>query len=119
MFEYHANCVGVYDGDTITVDIDLGFDVWMHNQKIRLNGINAPELHGENRKAGLEARDYLRSLVIDKNVTIVTHKARGEKEKYGRWLADVRVQCDNCPDATAYLNVNDKMVSMGHAWRMD
>ena len=43
---YKAMCVGVYDGDTVTLDIDLGFNHSMNNQKIRLFGINTPEVRG-------------------------------------------------------------------------
>ncbi len=44
--------VNVYDGDTITVDIDLGFNMVMCNQKLRLYGINTPEVRGEEREEG-------------------------------------------------------------------
>ena len=42
-FEYHARVKQVVDGDTIVVDIDLGFDVVLANQKVRFNGIDTPE----------------------------------------------------------------------------
>ena len=43
MYEYKCNLVKVVDGDTIDVDIDLGFGVWMQNQRIRMYGIDTPE----------------------------------------------------------------------------
>ena len=43
MYEYKCKLVKVVDGDTIDVDIDLGFGVWMRNQRIRLYGIDTPE----------------------------------------------------------------------------
>ena len=49
---YKAEVVSVYDGDTITVDIDLGFNVVLRKQKIRLGGINTPEIRGEEREEG-------------------------------------------------------------------
>ena len=50
MYEYRAFVTKVYDGDTITVDIDLGFGVQLKKQSIRLSGINAPEVRGPSRK---------------------------------------------------------------------
>lgn len=112
MYEYKAFVVSVYDGDTITVNIDLGFGVMLKNQKVRLMGISAPEVRGESREAGILSRNYLCDMVINRSVTIRTHKT---KEKYGRWLADVTVNCDNCPDGSSHINVNEKMVRMGYA----
>ena len=43
MFEYKCKLVKVVDGDTVDVDIDLGFGVWLQNQRIRLYGIDTPE----------------------------------------------------------------------------
>jgi len=78
LYEYRAQVVDVYDGDSIIVDIDLGFGVWLRGQKIRLFGI-ATE--------GVVARDALRARIMDRDVTIKTHK--DTKSKHGRWLAEV------------------------------
>ena len=43
MYEYKVRIVKVVDGDTVDVDIDLGFDVWLKNQRVRLYGIDTPE----------------------------------------------------------------------------
>ena len=59
MYEYRAFVRKVYDGDTVTVDIDLGFDVVLKGQKIRLLKINAPEVRGEQRLEGLKSRFVL------------------------------------------------------------
>lgn len=96
MYEYKAFVRKVYDGDTITVDIDLGFDVILKAQKIRLSRINAPELRGENRPAGLKSRDALRSRIGNKWVMIKTEKDK--KGKYGRWLADIFLEKENIND---------------------
>ena len=104
MFEYRAFVRRVYDGDTITVDIDLGFDVLMKNQKIRLLGINAPEIRGENRQAGLVSRDFLREKISGKWVVLKTKKDK--KGKYGRWLGEVFLE---------EKNINDLMLSEGMA----
>ena len=43
MYEYRCKIVKVIDGDTVDVDIDLGFGVWLHKERIRLYGIDTPE----------------------------------------------------------------------------
>ena len=63
MYEYRAYVSRVYDGDTITVDIDLGFGIVFKSQKIRLVRINAPEIRGDERQTGLVSRDALRDKI--------------------------------------------------------
>ena len=87
MYEYRAYVRKVYDGDTITVDIDLGFGILLKNQKIRLLGINTPEIRGKSRPEGLRARDALRKRISNKWITVKTQKDK--KGKYGRWLAEI------------------------------
>jgi len=101
---YKARIVSAYDGDTVRADIDLGMEITHVNQILRLYGINAPEMRGDEREAGILARDFLRNAILDKEVILHTH--RDKKGKYGRWLA------------TIWLNgvsVNDLMVGTGHA----
>jgi micrococcal nuclease len=76
----------VYDGDSVTLDISLGFDITI-KQKVRLLGIDTPEIRGKERLDGLIARDRLRELIDGKDIIIVTHKDRGGK--YGRLLATI------------------------------
>lgn len=85
-FTYNAILKSNYDGDTVTVDIDLGFGVILKDQKLRLYGINAPELKGKDKEKGKASRDYLASILTEKLI-IKTYKDK--KEKYGRWLAEV------------------------------
>ena len=62
MYHYKAVLVRVIDGDTIDVDIDLGFDVWLKKQRIRLAGIDAPESRTRNKAEkvlGLAAKERL------------------------------------------------------------
>jgi micrococcal nuclease len=113
MYEYRAFVTKVYDGDTITVDIDLGFDVVLHDQKIRLYGINTPEIRtrdDEEKKRGYEAKQALCMLILDKWVTIHTHQDK--KGKFGRWLGEIIVtsSTDEPP-----INVNRWLVESGHA----
>jgi micrococcal nuclease len=80
----------VSDGDTLNLDIDLGFGVWLRNQKIRLHGINAPELKGLTKEVALKAKSRLTELVLGKEIIIET--LQDKKEKYGRWLGKIFVQ---------------------------
>lgn len=113
LYHYRALITDIYDGDTCTVDIDLGLNTWVRGEKIRLYRINAPELRGVERPAGLLARDFFRDLVEGKEITIQTIKDR--KEKYGRYLGEVWFK----DDAGEWQNVNDLLVAKGHAHYQD
>ena len=83
-YKYRAKVTDVYDGDTITVDIDLGFDLTLNGQKIRLYGINTPEVKGEEREQGLVVRDWLRSQILGQSILLETIKDK--RGKFGRML---------------------------------
>ena len=93
LYHYKAKVTKVYDGDTITVDIDLGFFIWTKDQTIRLTGINTPEIRGEERPEGLISADALRLRILNKEVILATQK--DSKGKYGRWLATVYLDGEN------------------------
>ncbi|MBM3876529.1 MAG: nuclease [Verrucomicrobia bacterium] len=113
LFQYRALVTAVYDGDTCTVDIDLGLGVWVRGEKLRLNRINAPEMTGSDAPKGKPARDHLKSLVEGKEVLLQTIKDR--REKYGRYLAEIWLE----QTGAQARNVNDAMVSAGHARYQD
>jgi len=108
LYHYRARVTGVYDGDTCTVDLDLGVGTWIKGEKVRLHRINAPELRGAEAAAGKTARDFLRTLVLDKDVLLQTIK--DSREKYGRYLAEIWIEQAGRP-----TNVNDALVKAGHA----
>lgn len=109
---YRAEVVRVIDGDTVDVDIDLGFYVWIRKQRIRLVGIDAPELTGETRQQGLEATEYLKSLIDGESIILRTVKGKdgGDRDdSFGRWLGtiyhgdmDVNVEMIRSKHAVAY-----------------
>ena len=86
---YNAFVTKVYDGDTITCNIALGFGIIMNKQKIRLFGVNTPEVRGESRSEGLKVRDYVRNLILNKNIKLYTLKDKSGK--YGRLLGIIYI----------------------------
>lgn len=103
VYRYHGEVKEVYDGDTMTVVLDLGFNV-MYEARIRLEGVDTPELRGDEREEGLEVRDHVRDLVLGKQV-VVTSK---EKGKYGRWIGSVLFMKDGqVKDLGSYLVRNN------------
>jgi micrococcal nuclease len=108
MYEYSAKCVDCYDGDTCKLDIDVGFGIILRKRVCRLRGINTPELRGgsdEDKQRGYKARDFLRNLVLDKDVVIKTHK--DETGMYGRLLVDIYTENGD--------HVNELLKTSGHA----
>src|SRR4029079_6759569 len=106
---YQAIVTKVYDGDTITVDLDMGLRVWQKEIDVRLFGINAPELKGATHDKGVLSRDALRALLpLGSKVTVMSHAY----EKYGRLLATVVTAPD---EDGASIEVNKWMVAHGFA----
>ncbi len=109
LYHYKAIVTSVYDGDTCTVDIDLGLSAWIRGEKLRLNRINAPELTGKDKPEGVKSRDFLKAKIQGKEITIETIKDR--REKYGRYLAEVWLE----EKKGKFVNINDLMVTEGFA----
>ena len=103
MFEYACQVRDVIDGDTVKLNIDLGFRVWMR-ATVRLADINAPE-RGEI-PAGPEATAHLKSLLDGKTELRITTTRFHEFEKYGRVLG--LLIADG-------VNINKQMVTDGFA----
>jgi micrococcal nuclease len=114
MYEYRCNVVKIIDGDTVDVDIDLGFGVWMRKQRIRMYGIDTPESRTrdlEEKKYGLAAKDFLTSLLDDEGgIVLKTHK--DGKGKFGRILGELW-RTTNYADQS----INDYMIEKHHAVR--
>lgn len=104
LYYYKANVIKVYDGDTITVDIDLGLGIWLHKQSIRLYGIDAPEVRGSEKIEGKKSRDWLREKILGKEIVLKTIKDK--TGKYGRLLGEVWFENEN---------INDLLVEVGMA----
>jgi micrococcal nuclease len=97
-YEYNATVTEVVDGDTIVIDLDLGFDIKFTNQKVRLLGIDTPESRTSDKVEkvfGLASKDFVKKFVIacKNHVIIRTHISEGTddsgREKFGRLLAEI------------------------------
>lgn len=121
IYFYRAVITDVYDGDSVTADIDLGFGTWLKGQKLRLYGIDTPEIRGEERVEGLIAKSALEEklglLRAEGPYPIMVETYKDKRGKYGRWLAIIWTQIidDECPDGSYWVNVNVDMVSDGYA----
>ena len=117
MYEYRATIVKVIDGDTVDVDIDLGFGIVLSDERVRIMGIDTPESRTRDKvekKFGLAAKARLKQL-LGKTCTLTTQiNKNGEdmKGKFGRILGDFDVY-DNKTDS--WQPVTKVLVSEGHA----
>lgn len=120
MYEYAAQVVKVVDGDTINVEVDLGFDIDF-GMPLRFAGINAPE-HGTPE--GDAATAYLTQLLqVMPNTGTTTNfqpltirTVKDHKEKYGRYLAYIFVgPPPGGAPAPLLGSINQAMLDSGHA----
>jgi micrococcal nuclease len=111
MYTYKATVNSIYDGDTIRVDIDLGFGVIFRDQSLRLLGIDTPEVRGEERLHGLISKAFVvQRIPVGSVIKIVTQKDR--KEKFGRYLATVYYGEES-------NNLNEELLNSGMASRYE
>ena len=105
MHEYNCTIRRVVDGDTVDVDIDLGFGIWIHNERVRLFGIDTPESRTrdlEEKKAGLFAKDVVLHYLPEGSKQILrTHKDK--VGKYGRVLGEFVIY-DSLADRQTTIN---------------
>ena len=112
MFEYYVKKITkVVDGDTIDVEIDLGFDI-SFSSRVRLAGIDTPESRTKDKaekELGLQSKEYLSKHLKDaKSVVIKTEKINST-EKFGRVLGWVYINGDT-------VSLNDMMINDAYAW---
>jgi micrococcal nuclease len=110
MYEYKIKeVVKVVDGDTVDLNIDLGFNL-TKKERVRLAGIDTPESRTrdlEEKELGLEAKEFLKRRLSDGD----NLKVKTEKDgKYGRMLGWIYI---------SETNINKEMVQRGYAWEYD
>ena len=109
--EYDVVLLKSVDGDTVDVDIDLGFGVWLRNERVRIMGIDTPESRTSDeveKLFGKAAKERLKELLHEGAVLVTTEEKSGEdmRGKFGRILGDFKM-----PDGRM---VTDVMISEGH-----
>ncbi len=112
MYEYRVKKVtGIVDGDTIDVDIDLGFNI-SYSQRVRLAGIDTPESRTTDKKEkvlGLEVKQRLKDILATASVVVIRTQKPDSTEKYGRVLGWLFVD-------GAEKSVNEALIADGYAW---
>ena len=96
MYEYRCTINRVVDGDTVDVDIDLGFGVTLKDERVRIMGIDTPESRTSDKVEkvfGLASKERLKSLLGETAVLKTQINKNGEdlKGKFGRVLGDFNV----------------------------
>jgi micrococcal nuclease len=104
-YEYRARVIRVVDGDTVHLEVDLGFDV-RRQDSFRLTGINAPE---RGTPEGVAATGHLVEL-LNRVGPLVVYTTKDRREKYGRYLARL---------VMGEVDINQAMVDDGHAVTYD
>ena len=112
MYEYRIKkVVKVVDGDTIDVEIDLGFNI-SYAQRVRLAGIDTPESRTKDAKEkalGLEVKDKLKKAIDAAKDVVVKTELPDSSEKYGRILGWVYLDGDT-------ISLNEQLIEQGYAW---
>ena len=126
MHEYKVKIIKVVDGDTVDVDIDLGFGIWLKKERVRIMGIDTPESRTSDKVEkvfGLAAKDRLISLLgAEAILQTQVHKGEDMKGKFGRILGNfTSINGEKCAavlmregHAVAYTGGNKDANQMKH-----
>ena len=112
MYEYKVTVIKIIDGDTVDVDIDLGFGVWLTDERVRLYGVDTPESRTrdlEEKKYGLAAKEFVKGFCDDKWMVLKTEKYDA-KGKFGRIMGKL-YRTTNYSDKS----LNEYLVEKHHA----
>jgi micrococcal nuclease len=126
--KYDVRLVKVVDGDTVDVDIDLGFGIWLHDERVRIKGIDTPESRTRDKIEDLfgeAAKARVKEIMENNEVRLITEEDRkGEdmKGKFGRILGDFEVDGQKTLTATlieeghavAYFGGSKEEIQMKH-----
>lgn len=128
MYEYKCKILRVVDGDTVDIDIDLGFGVWMHKERVRMMGIDTPESRTRDtveKAFGLASKKRLKELLpigsIQVLKTEIDKSGEDKKGKFGRILGDFLIDDKRATDilieeghAVAYFGGSKEEIQMKH-----
>ena len=106
MYEYRCKILRIVDGDTVDVDIDLGFGIWMHKERVRIAGIDTPESRTKDlveKQFGLASKQFVKDLMpIGSQQIIKTEKDK--TGKFGRILGDFLIDGKRLTDLMVEAN---------------
>lgn len=91
MFEYQCRIVKVIDGDTVDIDIDLGFSVWLNKQRVRLYGVDTPESRTRDlieKRYGLKAKAFVTDYLSLGSLQVLRTQLDKARGKFGRILGE-------------------------------
>jgi len=94
MYTYRCKILRVVDGDTVDVDIDLGFNVWLHRERVRIAGIDAPESRTRDlteKLFGKAAKERVKEFLPVGSTCTLLCKTYDSTGKFGRILGDFEV----------------------------
>jgi len=128
MYEYKCKILRVVDGDTVDIDIDLGFGIWMHRERVRMMGIDTPESRTRDlveKAFGLASKERLKEILpigsIQVLKTEIDKSGEDAKGKFGRILGDFLIEGKRATDilieeghAVAYFGGSKEDVEAQH-----
>ena len=122
MYEYKCKILRVVDGDTVDVDIDLGFGIWIHRERVRMMGIDTPESRTRDlveKAFGLASKKRLKELLpigsIQVLKTEVDKSGEDAKGKFGRVLGDFMLEHKNKSGEYETIRATKILIDEGQA----
>jgi micrococcal nuclease len=120
MYKYKVHVTRIVDGDTVDVDIDLGFGMIYKKQRVRLMGIDTPESRTrdlEEKFYGLQSKAFLKSLLTGSKTYRDIHLVSHDKGKFGRILGELFIDTIMLEGVmtNAAGNINQMMIDNHHA----
>ena len=123
-YKYNVKIKRVVDGDTVDVDIDLGFGVWLHKERVRIMGIDTPESRTRDKVEklfGLASKEKLKELLPLSSMQVLVVEEYDAKGKFGRILGDFEIEDKKVTDilieeghAVAYFGGSKEEIELKH-----
>ena len=123
-YKYNVKIKKVIDGDTVDVDIDLGFGVWLHKERVRIMGIDTPESRTRDKVEklfGLASKERLKGLLPIASMQVLVVEEYDAKGKFGRILGDFEIEDKKVTDilieeghAVAYFGGSKEEIALKH-----
>ena len=124
MFEYQCRIIKVIDGDTVDIDIDLGFSVWLKKQRVRLYGVDTPESRTRDaieKLYGNKAKEFVANYLGVGTLQVLRTRLDKARGKYGRILGEflindttINQMLIETHNAVAYHGQSKQEIAEGH-----